>query len=92
MLTWFQALQIRAFVDRHLAQLPPIPAQVRVVNINPLQGYYAWDLAQNDPFLRNPVLLLISQGERADREMMARVFPDLVLVSEDRRASLWGPR
>jgi hypothetical protein len=92
LLTWFQALQIRAFVDRHLAQLPPIPAQVRVVNINPLQGYYAWDLAQNDPFLRNPVLLLISQGERADREMMARVFPDLVLVSEDRRASLWGPR
>jgi hypothetical protein len=92
LLTPFQALQVRTFVDRHLAQLPPIPAQVRVVLINPLAGYYSWDLAQNDPFLRGRVTLLISQGPRADQETMAKVFPGYEPISGDGRAAFWGTR
>jgi len=92
LLTPFQALQVRTFVDRHLAQLPAIPAQTRVVLINPLAGYYSWDLAQNDPFLRGRVTRLISQGPRADQEMMAKVFPGYAPISGDVRASFWGTR
>lgn len=71
-------------------QLPAVSGQVRVVIVNPLNGYYAWDLVQNDPFLRAPVILLLSRGALADRAIMAKVFPDYALLAADRRASLWG--
>lgn len=92
LLTSFQALQVNTFIARHMKQLPVVSAKVRVVIINPLSGYYAWDLVQNDPFLRNPVILLLSRGAPADRAMMAKVFPRYQLLAADRQASLWGDR
>lgn len=92
LLTAFQALQVNTFIARHLNQMPPVSAGVRVVIINPLTGYYAWDLVQNDPFLRDRVILLMSRGAPADRALMAKVFPKYELLSADRRASLWGEK
>jgi hypothetical protein len=90
LLTTFHASQVRTFIARHLNQLPAVSGPVRVVIVNPLNGYYAWDLVQNDPFLRRPVTLLLSNGMQADRAMMAKVFPRYQLLEADRRASLWG--
>jgi hypothetical protein len=91
LLTTFQALQVRSFIARHLDQLPAVAGgEVRVVIVNPRSGYYAWDLVQNDPFLRNPVILLLSRGAPADRALMVKVFPKYELLAADRRASLWG--
>jgi len=92
LLTPFDALQVRAFISRDLAQVPPAAARVGVVILNPLYGYYTWDLAQNDPFLRNRPVVLISRGAEADRAMMAREFPGYGLIAADPRASQWGPR
>lgn len=92
LLTSFHALQVKTFVARHLNQLPAVSGQVRVVIVNPLNGYYTWDLVQIDPFLRRPVTLLLSNGIPADRAMMAKVFPRYGLLGADRRASLWGEK
>jgi len=90
-LTPFQALQAERFVSRQRAQLPAAAGgETRVLFIDPRGGYFNWDLAQNDPFLRNRVLRLTSQGAEADRAMMAAQFPQYRLLGIDRRGSVWG--
>jgi hypothetical protein len=90
LLTTFHAMQVKTFIARHLQQLPALSANARVVIVNPSHGYYAWDLAQVDPFLRRPVTLLVSNGMPADHAMMAKVFPAYELLDADPRASVWG--
>jgi hypothetical protein len=90
-LTPFRALQVEQFMARHLAQLPPAAtASPSVLIIEPRGSYFAWDLAQNDPFLRNEVIRLTSRGAQLDRAMMAAQFPQYELLGSDRRGSVWG--
>ena len=90
LLTTFHAMQVRTFIARHLQQLPAVSGNARVVIVNPAYGYYAWDNAQIDPFLRRPLTLLVSNGTQSDRAMMAKVFPGYELLATDPRASVWG--
>jgi hypothetical protein len=91
-LTSFRALQVEQFISRHLAQLPSAPAaDARVLIVNPAGGYYAWDLPQNDPFLRNQPIRLTSAGAAPDAAMMAARFPAYRLLGSDRRGTVWGP-
>ena len=86
---WFW--QVHGFVSRHLAQLPEAESGVaRVIIVNPSLGYYAQDLGLNDPFLRDPVIRLISRGPKNDEEMMAKKFPQLTLIASDYRGTVWG--
>lgn len=85
-----RAWQVDQFITDHLAQLPGGPdatATVRIVN--PGSGYYAWDLVQNDPFLRGDVIL-VSHGRKEDAAMMAREYPALVLQSSKYRGQVWA--
>jgi hypothetical protein len=83
--------QVRSFIDRHLAQLPVAQHGVpRLVIVNPGGGYYAQDLIQNDAFLRTPVITMVTNGRQADEDMIARTFPDLVLLGHNSRGSVWG--
>jgi hypothetical protein len=90
-LTALRAAQVEQFMDRHLEQLPrPAAGEVRVLIVDPAGGYYAQDLVQNDPFLRNPVLVLASRGREADEAMMAKRFPQLRRLSSSERGTAWG--
>ena len=90
-LTPFQALQVERFVARHLSQLPGTTrGEPRVVFIDPAGGYYNWDLVQNDPFLRQPVIRLISRKPELDRAMMSSRFPEHEMLFVDRRGAVWG--
>jgi|CXWL01.1.fsa_nt_gi hypothetical protein len=90
-LTAFSALLVESHVTRHLSQTPGAASgKVRVVIVNPSVGYYIWDLAQNDPFLRNEVIRLASRGAQADRDMMARNFPQYRLLGTELRGTAWG--
>ena len=87
----FFAWQVHVFMTAHLAQMPTAEHGVpRVVIISPFMQYYAQDLAQNDPFLRDPVIRMVTRGRRVDAQMMARQFPDLVLLSQGYKGSVWG--
>ena len=81
--------QVNAFVSGHLAQLPAPdygPAPVRIVN--PANGYYAFDLVQNDPFLRGS-LIFSTHGRERDAAMMQANFPGLVCVLSLYRGQVW---
>lgn len=90
-MTTVQGAQIERFVSRHLAQLPAREgAGPRVVFIEPAAGYYSEDLVQNDPFLREPVIIFVSRGREQDEGMMRERFPSYELLSSDARGSVWG--
>ncbi len=89
-MTAVQGYQIERFMTRHLAQSPLLSGEGRrVIFIEPT-GFYAEDLAQNDPFLRAPVITLVSRGRDLDQAMMREHFPSFELLSSDARGSVWG--
>lgn len=75
-LTPFRFCQVDSFIQRHLSQRPPLDVdQAEVCFIRVREGYYAGDLAQNDPFLRGDKLFVISRGPAWEAEFMSQVFP-----------------
>jgi len=93
LLTPLQAAQMEHFIARHLAQRPSSSGgEARVVIIDPRAGYYPWDLVQNDPFLREPVVTLLSRGAAADAAMMAVYFPGTQPLSAGSQGFVWGMR
>ncbi len=90
-LTTLHAFQVERFITRHIAQLPvSASGELRAVIINPASGYFSWDLVRNDPFLRDPFIVLLSRGPQTDQAMMAARFPQYTLLSSDARGSVWG--
>jgi len=86
-----QVWQVHWFISRHLEQMPHSSEGVsRLVIVNPVAGYYAADLVQNDPFLRDPIMRIISHGRVADREMIQQQFPELERLSKSYRGEVWG--
>jgi hypothetical protein len=87
----FYLWQVNSYVLEQRAQLPTSSrGETRLVIVNPYAGYYSEDLVQNDPFLRDAVVRMLSQGRRRDEAMVARRYPDLVLLSRRYRGSVWG--
>jgi hypothetical protein len=90
-MTTYFAWQVHGFIDRHLAQLPAVKSGTpQVLIIDPAWGYYAFDLVQNDPFMRGPVIKLLTHGPEADRQMIATHFPKLAFLGGNFRGSVWG--
>lgn len=85
------AWQVNSFIRGHIAQLPAADhGIIKVVIVNPYGGYYAQDLVQNDPFLRARIVRMVTRGRTEDARMMARHFPDLVLLESSYRGTVWG--
>jgi hypothetical protein len=92
-LTPFRVWQVERFVAGHLAQVPAVSeGSPRLVLVQWRAGYYAADLVQNDPFLRDEPIYMIARGETVDRKMLATYFPDLVLLAESPTARVFGTR
>lgn len=90
-LTPLRVYQMENFIAAHLEQVPQAgDRSPRVVLVRWQAGYYSVDLVQNDPFLRELPLYMLSQGEQPDADMLARRFPDLVLLARNETASVWG--
>jgi hypothetical protein len=83
------ARQVEDFISRHLQQQPSVESS-GVVILKPGSGYYAYDLVQNDPFLRDPVIRMGTRGTKKDEAMMAENFPHLQVISSAANGSVWG--
>jgi hypothetical protein len=89
--TSLRALQIHAFVARHQSQMPAYSGtEHRVVILDTRSTFYGRDLVQNDPWLRENVVVMITHGPAADAEMMRANFPHLHRVYADRFGSVWS--
>lgn len=88
-----RAVQVHSFIAEHHAQLPPLPqpsfGQRYLCFVSLRGGFYRVDLLQNDPFLREPVTYLASDGFERDAALVARRFPGATLASHDDDGSVW---
>jgi hypothetical protein len=86
-----RAEQVRQFVAMCLNQVPAYSAsEPEIVLIKVDRSFYAQDLVQNDPFLRNATVTMISHGAAADAAMMSVQFPDYRRVYSDDHGEVWS--
>jgi hypothetical protein len=88
-----RAWQMQQFMAADLNQLPHYSgteAHVVILDVNPNFGFYVGDLVQNDPFLRGNVIRMMSQGQAEDRQLMARYYPNMQLVSANHFGWVWA--
>jgi len=88
--TPFRWAQIESFMGDHLARRPPFEKDVRqIVFVTPDYPYYTQDFVQNDPFLRAPVIFMLSRGPAADEKLLRERFPGARLTHEGRDGHVW---
>jgi len=61
-----------------------------VVILDTRHTFYGRDLVQNDPWLRDPVTMMITHGADADSAMMHAEYPRLNRVYADRFGTVWS--
>jgi hypothetical protein len=86
--------QVDVFVERHLAQVPPLqrPASAErpeVVFVDVQAGFYTQDLVQNDAFLRSPRIVMVYPGAREAQALMALRFPGYRRVAQGGWGEHW---
>ncbi len=90
--------QVEIFITGHRKQVPPLvrpaaPGQAEIVFVHPRAGPYAWDLVQNDPFLRGSRITMVSAGTEDTAEFMAQRYPAYRKSAQGSWGELWtAPR
>lgn len=89
--TALRFLQIRLFMDDQLALRPPFEKGIRqIVFVAPNYRFYTQDFVQNDPFLRQPVVFVMSRGATRDyEEVIQRHFPGARLTYNGPNGQVW---
>ncbi len=91
----FQMHEISEVISKHLAQLPP-PQRPgsNVYFIHPRGDFYAADMVQFDPMLRDRDLYLVSHGAGLDGELIRQNWPGAVWIAGVAAADQWylGPK
>jgi hypothetical protein len=59
------------------------------VFIDPRYTFYGADLVQNDPFLRGPVVRMLSHGDAWNAAMMRHYFPEYHRTVADLHGEVW---
>lgn len=85
-------VHVAATLEGQRELLPPLASgwQRHIVFIDTSRGYQRHDLVQNDPFLRNPVLVFSSQGRDRDEALVRARYPEARLVFESDNDSVWA--
>ena len=83
--------QIDLFMQDQLALRPPFERGVRqIVFIAPNFEFYTQDFVQNDPFLREPVIFMMSRGRDRDyHQVIERRFPAARLTYDGPNGQVW---
>jgi hypothetical protein len=82
--------QIHAYIAEHLDHRPAyVEGGRQFVFVHYDIEYHSQDLVQNDPFLRDPVVFLVSRGRLEDYRMMRTLYPSARQVSDDWRGHVW---
>lgn len=88
--TGLRAIQMHHFIAEHQSFLPQyVHTKPTIVILDPRQAFYGYDLVQNDPWLREGAIKMITHGAIDDERMMKENFPALRQVDRDRYGSVW---
>lgn len=86
-----RALEMQRFVANDLNYLPHYRGKEhRVVFLDSRFTFYGADLVQNDPWLRNPEIRMVTHGSEADARLIAANYPAMHLVYEDPYGTVWS--
>ncbi len=92
-LTPVRMMNAHGFIELCEGQAPPRdPSKRQVSFVNVLPGgdrYYPDDAVRNDPFLRNPSIVLMSRGFGKDEQLIHRNYPHAKLVFWGSHGSVW---
>jgi hypothetical protein len=87
-----RAVQIDEFISDMRAQVPAGPVHgPQVIFVDPTHAFYGRDLVQNDPFLRDEVIRMISRGTAQNARFMQEFRPGYVQRIADYRGEVWAP-
>lgn len=90
LLNGLRLYQVDAFIDRHLAQLPPLdPQRKQICFIRSEEGYYSIDLIENDPFLRSNTVFIRSSGSEDEKQFIEKFYPDAIPKSDAQSNRVW---
>ena len=82
--------QIHDYVGMTLERRPPVEPDVRQIAFIPADYQtYSADLVQNDPFLRDPVIYLLSRGKETDARLVRERFPGARQTVDEPRGQVW---
>ncbi|MDP1613825.1 MAG: hypothetical protein Q8M11_22410 [Sulfuritalea sp.] len=81
--------QMGGFMAGHLAQSPPQTAAESRLAMHSGRGYYAYDLIQNDPWLRGSSVILLVQDEEKKLKLLNR-FRDRFPIPPDQFTNRFG--
>jgi hypothetical protein len=89
--TALRFFQIHLFMQDQLLLRPPFEKGVRqIVFIAPNFDFYTPDFVQNDPFLREPVIFMMSRGRNRDHlQVIERHFPAARLTYDGPEGQVW---
>lgn len=88
--TSFRGAQIESFMSEHLSRRPPFEKGVpQAVFVALNWEYYTQDFVQNDPFLRDPVIFLLSRGRASDEALLHDQFPRATLARVSPYGHVW---
>lgn len=87
----FRAWQMASFIADQRAQAPAYTGQQRrVIILDPTATFYGPDLVQNDPWLRDNAVIMITRGRTNDEAMMHTYFPEMHRVYVDKFGTVWS--
>jgi hypothetical protein len=82
--------QVESFMSDYLSRRPPVDQGAREIVFVKLDfPHYTQDFVQNDPFLRDPVIFMLSRGRAADEELLRSRFPRARLAHEAPYGHVW---
>ena len=88
--TPFRWAQIESFMSEHLSRRPPFEKDLRqLVFVTPDYPHYTQDFVQNDPFLRAPVIFMLSRGRSAAEKLVRARFPGARLTHQAQSGQVW---
>jgi hypothetical protein len=85
-----RASQMNDFMTDHLSQYPHYAGTEPRVVVQSGNGFYPYDLVQNDPFLRKDVVRMVDIGENATASAIRKHFPTYHRVYEDGYGQVWS--
>ena len=87
----WRAWQMQEFMAHDLDQSPHyLGTERQVIMMDPRHTFYGGDLIQNDPFLRDNKIRMLTHGPSADQAMMSVQFPDMHVVYQDVYGTVWS--
>jgi hypothetical protein len=88
--TGLRGTQVASFMEEQLSRRPPFEKDLRqLVFVTLNYDYYTQDFVQNDPFLRKPVIFLLSRGRQNDEALLRSRFPGARHVLDAPYGHVW---